>query len=330
MSFRIVKPGVLDTVQDDGRYGYSKWGINPGGTMDRYAAHVANLLVGNELNMAVVESHFPAAEIQFEETALISLAGADFTPVINNTPVSLWKPMVVKAGAVLAFKGRRSGARVYLAIHGGLSIQPWLGSSSTQMKIAAGGWNGRPLRKDDTISFAQGRYTPASLIDADVHMLPWSINVHPVYSSSDLISFTPGNEWDWLESSSQQRVLEQRFQIDSSSDRMGYYLLQEPLKFRHREELLSSAVSMGTIQSLSDGRLIILMADHQTTGGYARVGHVITAHLPKLSQRSAHETILLNKISIEDAEKILISLCRELHNLERSCREKLDHHYGKH
>jgi antagonist of KipI len=330
MSFRIVKPGVLDTVQDDGRYGYSKWGINPGGAMDRYAAHIANLLVGNELNTAVVESHFPAAEIQFQKTALISLTGADFIPFINNTPVSLWKPMVVSAGAVLAFRGRRSGARVYLAIHGGLSIEPWLGSLSTQTKIAAGGWKGRSLQKDDTISFFQGRYKPASLTNADVHMLPWSINAHPVYSTPDLISFTPGNEWNWLAPSSQQRILEQRFQMDSSSDRMGYYLRHEPLEFQHHEELLSAAVSMGTIQGLPDGRLIILMADHQTTGGYARIGHIIAAHLPKLSQRSAHETILLNKISIEDAEKILFSQHQEIQQLQRTCREKLDQHYGKH
>jgi antagonist of KipI len=329
MSLCIVKPGVFDTVQDNGRYGYSKWGINPGGTMDRYAAQLANALVGNELTAAIIEIHFPAAEIQFQETSLISVTGADFTPFVNDTPVPLWKPLAIKSGGVLSFRGKRQGARCYLAVHAGLSIQPWLESFSTHTKVSAGGWMGRSLKKNDTLPFFLGRYSIDPL-STDVEVLPWSVNVQSVYTPPALISFVVGNEWSWLTSAAQQQLLDQAFHIDSSSDRMGYYLQEKPIAFQYREELLSSAVSMGTIQALPDGGLIVLMADHQTTGGYPRIGHVITAHLPRLAQRNGNETIRLNKISLADAEKIVFSLHQEVRNLQRSCREKLDQYYGKH
>src|SRR5688572_12805953 len=109
MSLFIVKTGLLDTIQDTGRYGYGSFGINPTGAMDRYAAQVANSLVGNEWDEAVVECHFPAAQILFEKDVLISITGADFNPYLNNEALPLWKPIMIRKNTVLHFQKVRNG-----------------------------------------------------------------------------------------------------------------------------------------------------------------------------------------------------------------------------
>src|SRR5688500_7585274 len=134
MSVKIVKAGILDTVQDSGRIGYARWGINPNGAMDPFAMAVSNALVGNETNLAVFELHFPAAEFLFQHRALISLTGADFSPTLNGHPIPLWRTIEVGAASVLKFTRKQKGMRCYLSIHGGLDIPNWLGSLSTNLK----------------------------------------------------------------------------------------------------------------------------------------------------------------------------------------------------
>ena len=118
MSIQVIKAGILDTVQDAGRYRYQQLGINPGGVMDRTAMRVANALVGNEAVMPVIEMHFPAAEILFEETMLVALSGADFSPRINGEAMPVHKPVCVRKGSVLSFGKQIKGARTYLAASG--------------------------------------------------------------------------------------------------------------------------------------------------------------------------------------------------------------------
>jgi antagonist of KipI len=164
MSISIAKPGLLDTIQDLGRFGYGNWGVNPGGVMDTYAARVANMLVGNEIGEAVMEIHFPGAQILFEQNALISLTGADFSPTLNDELLPLWRPIVVRKNTVLHFPRLQSGARCYLAVHGGFCAEKWLGSYSTNMKAEAGGYQGRKLEKGDELSFRESSiYFPALL-----------------------------------------------------------------------------------------------------------------------------------------------------------------------
>src|SRR5688572_18222538 len=175
MAISIVKPGLLDTIQDMGRFGYGNWGINPGGVMDTYASRVANMLVGNEITEAVIEIHFPGAQILFEQNALISLTGADFTPTLNDEPLPLWRPIVVRKNTVLHFPRLQHGARCYLAVHGGINVDKWLGSYSTNLKAEAGGYFGRKLEKGDEISFHESSiYFPGLLKEGkDYQVLRW-------------------------------------------------------------------------------------------------------------------------------------------------------------
>jgi antagonist of KipI len=328
MSIHVVRSGILDTIQDNGRHGYGKWGINPSGAMDGYAAQVANALTGNTLREAVIELHFPSGEFHFDEDALISLAGADFTPVINSKAVPVWQAMIVKKNSVLSFQRRREGYRCYMAVRGGLKIPSWLGSMSTNIKVPAGGFNDRPLKKGDRLDLRQEQSDVKT--QEDIRILPWRVNVHPVYSDPGSIFFMEGREWDWLTPESRQRMLSGTFRIEPSSDRMGSYLQHEPLKLQHQEELLSSAVGYGTMQLLPAGKLVVLMADHQTTGGYPRIGHVATAHLPKLSQLAPHQAFCFRKITVADAEKMLFSLQQDLRRVQQGCLENLSHYDAQH
>jgi len=326
MSLSIIKPGLLDTVQDLGRAGYGQWGINPGGAMDRYAAQVANMLVGNCSNEAVLEIHFPGPQILFEQNALISITGADFSPMLNDEPVSLWRPIVMRKNTLLHFPKHKWGARCYLSIHGGLCMDKWLNSYSTNLKAGSGGWQGQPLKKGDELSQKEGTiYFPAFLREQkNIRSLPWSADSKKMYRHLHEIFVMEGNEWEALTQSSRNNFLENNFIIHPSSDRMGYHLNGTPILLSEQIELVSSAVSFGTLQLLPSGQLIVLMADHQTTGGYPRIGHVITAHLSKLAQLRPSDVIQFKMVTAQKAEELLLQQHQDMNILKRSCQEHLN------
>jgi antagonist of KipI len=326
MSITIIKPGLLDTIQDLGRYGFSNLGINPGGVMDRYAAKAANLLVGNETHEAVLELHFPGAQILFEQNALISITGADFCPMLNDEQVPLWHPVVVRKNTVLHFPKLQYGARCYLAVHGGFCVKRWLNSYSTNLKACAGGFAGRKLEKGDELPFRENRMYISGLLKEgkEFELLRWQVATGKTYQHPNEIFFVKGQEFEQLTELSQQDMLENNFIIHPFSDRMGYQLKGIPLQRIHREEILSSGVSFGTIQLLPSGQMIVLMADHQTTGGYPRLGHVISAHLPKLAQLRPSDCIQLKMTDIATAENMLLAQQKELNILRLSCFERLN------
>jgi antagonist of KipI len=321
MSLTIVKAGLLDTVQDLGRYGYGSCGINPGGAMDRFAAQVGNILVGNDVQNAVIEIHFPGPQILFEQNALITITGADFTPVLNDQPVCLWQPMLIRRNTILQFLQWKQGARCYLAVHGGFAINKWLNSYSTNMKANVGGWNGRRLEKGDGINFGESRiYYPRLLKQGtDLRPLGWKASINSMYGNPNEIAFIGGNEWALLDAGSKNNLQHDQFVVQSLSDRMGYNLKGPPLKLGERNELLSSGVSFGTMQLLPNGQLIVLMADHQTTGGYPRIGHVISAHLPKMAQLRPGDPIKFKMTDIGIAESLYHRQQQEIKILTRAC-----------
>jgi len=267
MALSIIKPGILDTIQDMGRYGFGDWGINPGGVMDRYAAQVANMLVGNCSSEAVLEIHFPGPQILFEQNAMIAITGGDFSPTLDDEPISTWQPVVMRKNTVLHFPKFKQGARCYLAVHGGFCIDKWLNSYSTNLKAGIGGWKGQALKKGDELSLKESTiYFPGFLReDKNLRVLPWRADTRKTYNYPHEIFITTGNEWSQLIESSQDNFHENNFIIHPSSDRMGYNLKGVPLELDNQRELISSAVSFGTLQLLPGGQVIVLMADHQTT-----------------------------------------------------------------
>jgi antagonist of KipI len=317
MSVEVIKAGLADTFQDQGRFGYQHLGINPNGAMDLTAMHVANALAGNDFNEAVLELCFPASVLHFKKPALIALSGANFGAELNGKQVPINQSIAVATGSELKFTKAEKGVFCYLAINGGFRLMPWLNSYSTNVKAKAGGLNGRSLQKGDVIEFRKS----ISAIQ-ETKIFPWRANVFDFYSDPSSIQFVRGPEFDWLDESSQEKLMEEPFLITSLRDRMGYRLKGNKLNWK-AQELVSTAVTFGTVQLLPDGQLIILMADHQTTGGYPRIAQVIAADRSKLVQTSVGDEIFFRDVGLLGAEDLLIMQRKILKQIQVTCQVRL-------
>lgn len=330
MSLKIFKAGILDTIQDLGRYGHQHLGINPGGAMDKFSAQIANMLVGNDGKEAVIELHFPPSVFIFQQPALIALSGADFSASINGEKVPFLHPVLVNKNTVLQFHKTAKGARAFIAVQDGFNIPAWLGSSSTNLKADAGGFKGRAFRKDDEISLKKENDLVSILGTKEFLVLPWKADNKWENSSTNEILILPGNECCRLTDKSKEKIFGQPFTITNQSDRMGFRLKSEQLLTTTNDDVISSAVSFGTIQLLPDGQLIILMADHQTTGGYPRVAHVISAHHSKLAQMKAGEMLRFRLATQQMAEELLLKQQQHLMQLQNACTFRLQQYFKLH
>jgi len=294
--------------------------------MDTYAGQVANLLVGNHRSEAVIEIHFPGPQILFNQNALIAITGANFLPSLNEQTLSLWQPIVVRKNTVLQFPKLKYGSICYLSVHGGFCVDKWLNSYSTNLKASAGGFCGRQLKKGDELIFKENAIYFAGLLKEEdtLETMPWRADVRKAYEYPHEVSVMKGYEWERLTGTSQYDFTENNFVVHPSSDRMGYQLRGIPLKCGNSSDMLSSGVNFGTIQLLPDGQLIVLMADHQTTGGYPRIGHVVSAHLPKFAQLRPSDSVHFKLTDLAVAEELLLSQQNDLHILERACQDHLN------
>ena len=311
MSVTILKSGILTTVQDLGRVNFRRFGINPNGVMDITAARLINILLGNQENQSVLEIHFPAPEILFEDKTYFSLGGADFSANLNEKTIENWRPYFAEKNDVLHFTEKKSGNRAYLSIKGGFEIEKWLGSASTNLTAKIGGFGGRALQKGDKLFFKQQStdYTQRTNIKISGSLIPF-------YTRFPTVRVIEGAEFELLTIKSREIFLNENFTISQNSDRMGFRLQGEPIYLSDNKELVSSAVNFGTIQLLPDGQLIVLMADHQTSGGYPRIANVISADLPLLAQLGANDKVAFHLISTEEAENLIIEFEKNLNLLK--------------
>ncbi|MDJ1504016.1 biotin-dependent carboxyltransferase family protein [Xanthocytophaga agilis] len=322
MSIHILQTGLLTTIQDRGRKGYRRFGINPNGVMDTIASTLVNYLVGNDASEGVIEFHFPMGEIELEEDALVAFGGADFGLKANDKPLENWKPYYLSKGTRIKATAKPQGVRLYMAVQGGFQLEKWHDSVSTNLKASIGGYKGRNLQKSDRIPFKAMRSFTSSLLTYPSH---WKISFNTLQQlyGNDTVRIIPGPEWDMLTKEAKEIVHSQEFMISSFSDRMGYRLEGMALEREYTTELVSSAVTQGTIQLLPSGQLIILMADHQTTGGYPRIATVIGADLSGLAQMSTHDKIYFSLVSVEEAEELLLTQHQEFEILRFAINQKM-------
>ncbi len=300
MSILITRPGILSTVQDHGRFGHQRLGINPNGVMDRAAMRLINCLLSNDENEGVIEMHFPAAEILFEKPAVFALGGANFDAELNGMSINNWQVHFAAEGSMLSFRRPSIGSRIYFSVRGGFDIAPWLCSRSTNMAASIGGLDGRPLIAGDRIRMLDCHISEALI------GLRLSRRMIPQYGPSAMVRFIPGGEFEQLSDESKLRLKSSKFTISKHSDRMGYRLIGQPLHLMEPVELLSSAVSFGTLQLLPNNELIVLMADHQTTGGYPRIGNVASVDLPLIAQLGAGDHLSFVKIDSAESEQLVM------------------------
>jgi antagonist of KipI len=316
MSIVFLTNSLLTTVQDLGRKHFRRFGVNPNGTMDKTAARLVNILLGNDENESVLEMHFPAPKIQFKKNALVALGGADFCAKVNEKEIENWRPVYVKKGSRLSFSKKTSGNRAYLAIKNGFKTSNWLGSASTNLKAKVGGFKGRSLSKNDELFFKKERFEP----QAQKTNYKISKSLTPPYSAFPTVRVIAGAEFEKLTEESKDGFQTQSFTVGNESDRMGFRLQSASLNLNNKFELISAAVGFGTIQLLPEGQLVALMADHQTTGGYPRLAHIINYDLPLVAQLGAGDKLNFKFIPIEEAEELLLAFENDLNLLKTACR----------
>jgi antagonist of KipI len=291
---RVVQPGLLTTIQDLGRHAEAS-GVPPGGAMDRFAHSAANLLVGNDRSAATLECTLRGPHLVAERPCFIALAGADFGPRVNGPQAPMWTAISLDAGDELTFGSTRVGARAYIAVAGGVAGDRWLGSISTNLMVGRGGMHGRALAAGDLISTGE-TWVPAvagrSLAEA----------LRPRYADHTLHAIA-GPHFARLAIESREALFTASFTVSHDSNRMGYRLDGPRLK-APGEELLSFAVVAGAVQLPSGGQPILLMADHQTAGGYPVVVTLASASMPIAAQLAPGDEVRFAETSIEAALKM--------------------------
>ncbi|MDR6724696.1 antagonist of KipI [Paenibacillus amylolyticus] len=335
MSMEVIRSGLLSTVQDEGRFGQRRYGIHPGGAMDTFAARVSNMVVGNTRNAAVIEMTMTGSELRFEEDQLISLCGADLSAMVDDIDIPMWRPIVIPAGAVLRFGRCRSGLRTYMAVAGGIDVPVIMGSRSTDLKTGIGGINGRALRDGDKLSIGKPSKEASMILDfwgtkrkSGVHHVKttaWylSSNEWPGYHAEPVIRIVPGIEDRGFTEESLRKFYEEPYLVSPQSDRMGYRMQGAVIERKQDQNRLSEAVTYGTVQIPADGQPIILMADHQTIGGYPVLGQVAKVDLPILAQARPGTRVTFRQITSREAEMLWLEQEKHLRLAENFIRSRM-------
>ncbi len=294
--FSVLTPGAYTTVQDEGRFGYQQMGIPVSGVLDSFAFRVANMLVENPVNCAVLEITVMGPRLEVLSEADISITGAEMGITLNDQPVQGWKSIKVKPGDILGINQVKSGCRAYLAVTGGIDVSEVMGSRSTYVGGKIGGYYGRSLKQGDIIKRGKGlKLKPAR------HLSPAVI---PKYSSNIVIHAVPGPQDDFFDEGL-KTMFESEFMVSAKADRMGYRL-QGPV-IKHREEVPKSIISEpsvpGGIQVPADGQPIILLVE-QTVGGYTKIATVISTDICKVAQATPGDLIRFEQITLETAHTL--------------------------
>lgn len=303
----IITPGLLTTVQDFGRVGVMKNGFTQNGVMDRFSMRVANRLCGNCDSAPVLEMTVLGITAKFTQDTVICVSGADFDAKINDKPIKRNKAYKINNGDILSMGAAKSGLRAYLAVAGGIVGEYVFGSASTNLKFAFGGYNGRKLQSGDVLAIGTGAFP---LGDIDKWEIPES-----EYGNDTELRVVLGPQNDMFTDEDIRLFLSQKYEVTAQSDRMGIRLSGEPLKSKNGMDIISDGIVFGSVQVPNSGEPIILMADHQTTGGYAKIATVISVDLPRASQFSAGNTVRFKSVTVEEAEKLAKKQKRFFDNL---------------
>ena len=309
---KILRPGLLTTVQDLGRNGHQQDGVSVGGAMDAPALRIANLLVGNPEGAAGLEITLLGPTIEFTRDTLIAITGAHLTPTIDQQPVPDARPVLVRTGAALAFGECKAGCRAYLAVAGGVDVPIVLGGRGTYLRAHFGGLEGRALRAGDTVPVGPGSSEALRIADTlaptpgTFAATSWGISASalPSYTDTRAVRVLAGSHFRLFDDGSRRRFVGEPFGVTPQSDRMGYRLEGPGLALASPLEPISEPVCAGSVQVPPEGQPIVLMADRQTTGGYPRIGQVITVDLPRVAQTRAGESLRFVEVSLEEAERL--------------------------
>ena len=315
MSMHIISPGLLTTVQDLGRFGYMASGFSQSGAMDAFSSRLANILLDNSEKDGVLEMTVLGVRACFDEDNVIAITGAEFAPTVTDsetgeeTPVPMNRAVRIKKGDVLSCGAAKSGMRGYLAVAGGFDIAPVMGSMSTNLKCKTGGFEGRKLKAGDVL--------PLRLPQGNMYGM--SARFFEAPSISDevrTVHVIPGPQDDYFSDRGKDTFYSEIYTVTAESDRMGVKLDGAAVESVGGVDIISDGIAAGSVQIPQSGKPIIMMADRQTTGGYAKIATVITADLPILAQMRQGESLRFEKVSRDYAVKRIKSDNKRLRDLQ--------------
>lgn len=294
-SLTVIRPGMLTTVQDLGRWGQQHAGVPVAGPMDAYSHRLANRLAGNPDAAAALEVTLMGPELQSDGDMTCALAGASFALTVNGRPLQMHQPFTLRAGERLRFGERTAGARATLAVRGGFDIAPVFGSRATSLISRMGPFDGRALRAGDVLPVGRTGRTSGTSVGQPLSLPSGGARVRVVLGPHDAM-FTR---------SAIETLLSSRYLVTPQSNRMGYRLDGPRLEHAGSADILSDATPIGSLQVPASGQPILLMADRQTTGGYPKIATVITADLPFAGQLAPGDWIEFAGCTPRDATDAL-------------------------
>ena len=297
MGIRVLKAGMLTTVQDLGRTGYQSQGFSVAGAMDVRSFKIANLLLDNPENEAVLEFTLIGPTLQFTSETIIAITGGDFTPTLNGEPVPSYEAVYVNRGDILKFGSARTGSRGYIAFSSYLDIPVVMGSRCTNLKSQIGGFKGRKLKDEDYIGFRiKRRYLP--------YFLSRKLKPDDFSAESETLRVVLGPQDDRFSRQGIETFLTEEYTVTSDFDRMGCRLEGPFIAPKDTTDMISDGIAYGSVQVPSHGKPIVLLSDRQTTGGYPKLATVASVDIPKLVQRKTDHRIHFTAISVEEAQKL--------------------------
>ncbi len=321
MGVIVQKSGLLTTVQDLGRTGYQRYGIAVGGAVDGFAARVANMLVGNPDDAALLELALIGPELRFEQESLVAWCGGDFPAKLDGAPLPKDRPVRVPQGGVISFGPVQEGAMAWLAASGGFDVPVLLRSRSTYRRAKFGGVEGRGLSPGDRLGLLPltpraeellralrlaGRAAPSWCVKPGALGRP---------AEAGVLRFVRGPEWEWFAPEVRQLFVDAEYTVTKDADRMGLRLEGPPLTLSAPRELISSAVNTGVVQVPPSGLPIVLSAARQTVGGYPRIAAVAAVDYPAIAQLKPGDAVRFQEIPLARAHELYIARERDLNRV---------------
>lgn len=304
MAIKVLHPGLATTVQDLGRPGYFHLGIPIGGAMDRLALKAANLLVGNDIGAAGLEAVFIGPQLEFTADTMVAVTGADMPVKVDGEERPAWTAFKVRAGQVLSFDFLKQGARIYIAVSGGIDVPVALGSRSTYPIGALGGFKGRAIAAGDELPVGEAR--PA----VEGKSIPEALRRRPGAPAE--LRVVPGLYWHRITEQAGINFFDDEWKVAPEADRMGYrFRGGRPLEFEPRTQpfgagsdpsnIVDSCYPYGSIQVPGGTEPIILHRDAVSGGGYFMIGTVISADMDLIGQMQPHTPTRFVKVDMETA-----------------------------
>jgi len=297
--FEVLEPGILTTIQDLGRYGFSQFGVPPSGALDAFSLRVSNLLAENKEEEPCLEITLIGLRIRALEEVVVAIAGGDLSPTLNGEPLEMWRTHLLVQDDVIAFRKVRAGCRAYLSVGRGFSVPKIMGSFSTYLSGRFGGVEGRPLKRGDILYGSNS----SSL---DRLGLRFPSDWIPPLEKEVLLRVIPGPQDHHFTEKGFQTLISSSYGVTSQCDRMGVRLEGPRIERRSdvEESIISEGLISGAIQVPGDGKPIVILTE-LVTGGYTKIATIISADLPRVAQLKPGDRVKFKPISVEEAHHLL-------------------------